>query len=141
MSAAAVAAALAVAALTPLWHVCGRGAQHLQLPAITGIMLVRRGGWHAVAGRAPAILQAGWSCRVLRGLLGFTSCPPPALPPSICQAGVASGPYGLGLLSGAGVASLSPLVHACLSLIALAAGAELHLPELQRLRKQVQELH
>lgn len=91
MSAAAVAAALAVAALTPLWHVCGRGAQHLQLPAITGIML----------------------------------------------AGVASGPYGLGLLSGAGVASLSPLVHACLSLIALAAGAELHLPELQRLRKQV----
>lgn len=55
------------------------------------------------------------------------------------QAGVASGPYGLGLLSAASIASLSPLMHACLSLIALAAGAELHLPELQRLRKQVRQ--
>ncbi len=45
MSVAAAAAALAVAALTPLWHVCGRGAQHLNLPAITGIMLVRTGAW------------------------------------------------------------------------------------------------
>lgn len=49
---------------------------------------------------------------------------------------MASGPYALGLLSAAGVASLSPLMRACLSLIALAAGAELHLPDLQRLRTQ-----
>lgn len=53
------------------------------------------------------------------------------------QAGVASGPQGLNLLSPAAVAALAPVVHACLSLIALAAGAELHLPELRRLRRQV----
>lgn len=43
----------------------------------------------------------------------------------------------LGVLRTAGVASLAPLMRTCLSLIALAAGAELHLPELHRLRKQV----
>lgn len=40
-SAAAAGAALAVAGAAPLWHLCGRGAQRLHLPAITGIMLVR----------------------------------------------------------------------------------------------------
>jgi hypothetical protein len=32
---------------------------------------------------------------------------------------------------------VAPVQHLCLSLIALSAGAELHLPELRRLRKQV----
>lgn len=58
-------------------------------------------------------------------------------PLALCQAGVASGPHALGLLSARSASTLAPLVHACLSLIALAAGAELHLPELRRLRRQV----
>ena len=53
------------------------------------------------------------------------------------QAGVASGPQALGLLGPLGLQSLAPVQHLCLSLIALSAGAELHLPELRRLRKQV----
>lgn len=53
------------------------------------------------------------------------------------QAGIASGPQALGLLSAAGMPALAPLSALCLSLIALAAGAELHLPELRRLRRQV----
>lgn len=52
-------------------------------------------------------------------------------------AGVASGPQALGLLGPLGLQSLAPVQHLCLSLIALSAGAELHLPELRRLRKQV----
>lgn len=82
---------LALAVLAPVWHLAGRAAQRLQLPAITGIML----------------------------------------------AGVASGPQALGLLSSGGMQSLGSIEQLCLSFIALAAGAELHLPELRRLRKQV----
>lgn len=59
-------------------------------------------------------------------------CPSPPPP----QAGVASGPQALGLLRVAGMPALAPLSSLCLSLIALAAGAELHLPELRRLRRQ-----
>ncbi|KAL4419768.1 hypothetical protein ABPG75_006866 [Micractinium tetrahymenae] len=55
----------------------------------------------------------------------------------IMLAGVASGPQALGLLRAAGMPALAPLSSLCLSLIALAAGAELHLPELRRLRRQV----
>ncbi|PSC70125.1 monovalent Cation:Proton antiporter-1 family [Micractinium conductrix] len=55
----------------------------------------------------------------------------------IMLAGIASGPQALGLLSAAGMPALAPLSALCLSLIALAAGAELHLPELRRLRRQV----
>lgn len=50
---------------------------------------------------------------------------------------MASGPHATGLLTSGVVAALAPAVRACLSLIALAAGAELHLPELRRLRRQV----
>ena len=32
---------LSLAVLGPAWHLAGRAAQRLQLPAITGIMLVR----------------------------------------------------------------------------------------------------
>ena len=52
------------------------------------------------------------------------------------QAGVASGPQALAFVSTGGLQNLAPLERLCLSLIALAAGAELHLPELRRLRKQ-----
>ena len=137
MGAAAAAAALAVAALTPLWHVCGRGAQHLNLPAITGIMLVCYVGWGVKCGPGAPGGGAVAGCGVAAVFVSSLPHQLPFLPPSAFQAGVASGPYVLGLLSAASVASLSPLMHACLSLIALAAGAELHLPELQRLRKQV----
>jgi hypothetical protein len=50
---------------------------------------------------------------------------------------VATGPQALGLLTPASLARLGPVQHLCLSLIALSAGAELHLPELRRLHKQV----
>lgn len=49
---------------------------------------------------------------------------------------MASGPQALALVSTGGLQSLAPVERLCLSLIALAAGAELHLPELRRLRKQ-----
>ncbi|KAL4856974.1 hypothetical protein ACK3TF_002671 [Chlorella vulgaris] len=88
---AQLAAAAVLAVLAPVWHLSGRAAQRLQLPAITGMIL----------------------------------------------AGVASGPQALGLLSPAGLLGVAPVQHLCLSLIALSAGAELHLPELRRLRKQV----
>jgi hypothetical protein len=48
-----------------------------------------------------------------------------------------AGPYALGLLSTEAVTDLTILEGACLSIIGLAAGAELHLPELNRSRKQV----
>eukprot|EP00887_Chlorella_sp_A99_P000089 scaffold16.g89.t1 len=55
----------------------------------------------------------------------------------IMLAGAASGPHALGLLSGDGLASLTTVDHVCLSLIALAAGAELQLSELRKIRRQV----
>lgn len=39
----AALALLSLALLAPLWHSVGRGTQLLNLPAITGIMLVRLG--------------------------------------------------------------------------------------------------
>ena len=52
-------------------------------------------------------------------------------------AGVVSGPAGLGAISAEGLAALRPVDHTCLSLIALAAGAELQLAELRKIRRQV----
>lgn len=52
-------------------------------------------------------------------------------------AGMAVGPAGLGLISARLLARLVPVEAACLAAIALAAGAELHLAELQRTRRQV----
>ncbi|GAB4816047.1 hypothetical protein N2152v2_003093 [Parachlorella kessleri] len=52
-------------------------------------------------------------------------------------AGVVSGPAGLGAVSAEGLAALRPVDHTCLSLIALAAGAELQLAELRKIRRQV----
>lgn len=46
------------------------------------------------------------------------------------------GPYGAGVLSARLLARLAPVEAACLAAIALAAGAELHLAELQRTRRQ-----
>lgn len=69
--------------------------------------------------------------------LPLSPCPPSS---PLCQAGVASGPQALGLLRAAGMPTLAPLSSLCLSLIALAAGAELHLPELRRLRRQASHL-
>lgn len=52
-------------------------------------------------------------------------------------AGVASGPHGWGVLTGDKLGDLALVDHICLGLIALAAGAELQLAELRRLRRQV----
>ena len=52
-------------------------------------------------------------------------------------AGVVSGPAGLGVVGPEGLAALRPVDHTCLSLIALAAGAELQLAELRKIRRQV----
>jgi len=52
-------------------------------------------------------------------------------------AGIAAGPHGAGLLSAGLLARMAPVEAACLAAIALAAGAELHLSELQRTRRQV----
>ena len=51
--------------------------------------------------------------------------------------GVICGPYALGLLTTEAVTDLNIVEGACLSIIGLAAGAELHLPELNKSRKQV----
>jgi Kef-type K+ transport system membrane component KefB len=51
--------------------------------------------------------------------------------------GIVCGPYLLGLLSMESVRDLNIIEGACLSIIGLAAGAELHLGELARSRKQV----
>jgi hypothetical protein len=115
-----LAAAGALAVLAPIWHLAGRAAQRLQLPAITGMMLV--------------------SC-AHPGIAPLTTLP--HVGPSLCfaalqmQVGIASGPQALGLLSPVGLQGLLAVQHLCLSVIALSAGAELHLPELRRLRKQV----
>lgn len=52
-------------------------------------------------------------------------------------AGAATGPEALGLLNSDALAALTTVDHVCLSLIALAAGAELQLGELRKLRRQV----
>jgi Kef-type K+ transport system membrane component KefB len=52
-------------------------------------------------------------------------------------AGIAAGPAGSGLVSARLLAALAPVEAACLGAIAFAAGAELHLSELQRTRRQV----
>lgn len=51
--------------------------------------------------------------------------------------GIMCGPYLLGILSKESVADLNIIEGACLSIIGLAAGAELHLGELSRSKKQV----
>lgn len=51
--------------------------------------------------------------------------------------GIVCGPYLLGILSKESVTDLNIVEGACLSIIGLAAGAELHLPELSRAKKQV----
>lgn len=55
----------------------------------------------------------------------------------VMLAGVASGPQALGLLNAESLSALKMVDHGCLSLIALAAGAELQLTELRKLRRQV----
>lgn len=52
-------------------------------------------------------------------------------------AGVISGPDVLGLLSSDGLGNLRTINHLCLSIIALAAGAELQISELRRIKHQV----
>lgn len=52
-------------------------------------------------------------------------------------AGIVAGPHGIGLITEDVVHALLPLESACLAAIALAAGAELQLAELQRTRRQV----
>ncbi|KAF8072617.1 hypothetical protein HT031_000277 [Scenedesmus sp. PABB004] len=54
--------------------------------------------------------------------------------------GIVCGPYALGILSPESVADLSIIEGACLGVIGLAAGAELHLGELNRTKKQVVSL-
>lgn len=56
-------------------------------------------------------------------------------------AGVASGPYALGALSAEGLEVLSPVDRLSLSLIALAAGAELQVAELRKIKRQVRASH
>lgn len=56
-------------------------------------------------------------------------------------AGVLLGPYVIGLLSQQSVSSLWMVDQACLSLIAFAAGAELHYDQLQSMKKQVRPNH
>lgn len=98
----------------------------------------------AISHRQPQKSAAGAGARLLvhaRPALDPTAAvrsgtSSPALSPLPPQAGVASGPQITGLLSTGGMATLAPVMRACLSLIALAAGAELHLPELRRLRRQ-----
>lgn len=51
--------------------------------------------------------------------------------------GIICGPYVLGILNTESVADLNIIESACLSIIGLAAGAELDLPSLSRSRKQV----
>ncbi|KXZ41589.1 hypothetical protein GPECTOR_377g173 [Gonium pectorale] len=51
--------------------------------------------------------------------------------------GIVCGPYLLGILSTESVVDLNIIEGACLSIIGLAAGAELHLSELSRSKKQV----
>lgn len=51
-------------------------------------------------------------------------------------AGVLCGPYVLGLLSHEALADLSILEGGCLAIIGVAAGAELHVAELLRLKRQ-----
>lgn len=54
-------------------------------------------------------------------------------------AGAVSGPSLLQLFRGSGLASLSFVDHACLGVIALAAGAELRVSELKKTKRQVQQ--
>lgn len=51
--------------------------------------------------------------------------------------GIICGPYVLGILNQESVTDLSIIEGACLGIIGLAAGAELHLSELNRSKKQV----
>ncbi len=51
--------------------------------------------------------------------------------------GIICGPYVLGILSTESVGDLNVIEGACLSIIGLAAGAEIHLSELSRAKKQV----
>jgi hypothetical protein len=51
--------------------------------------------------------------------------------------GIICGPYCLSILSDTSVADLNIIEGACLGIIGLAAGAELHLPELAKHKKQV----
>lgn len=53
--------------------------------------------------------------------------------------GIVCGPFLLGILSKESVTELNIIEGACLSIIGLAAGAELDLPALQRARKQVRD--
>ena len=54
--------------------------------------------------------------------------------------GIICGPYVLGILTGESVADLSVVESACLSIIGLAAGAELDWTSLARAKKQVRLL-
>lgn len=51
--------------------------------------------------------------------------------------GIMCGPYLLGILSKESVLDLNIIEGACLSIIGLAAGAEIHLQDLSRSKKQV----
>ncbi len=75
----------------------------------------------------PAVAQAGKLAQILKLPLisGYVA------------AGALAGPFVIGLLSRQAVGSLHLVDKCCLSVIALAAGAELHESDLARIRGQV----
>lgn len=86
--------------------------------------------WQALAALVlllPAVAQAGKLAQLLKLPLisGYVT------------AGVLAGPFVVGLLSQEAVNSLHFVDKCCLSVIALAAGAELHEGDLSRIRGQV----
>ncbi|KAK9842202.1 hypothetical protein WJX81_000261 [Elliptochloris bilobata] len=76
---------------------------------------------------SPALFLAGRAAQILRlpQITGFV------------LGGVLVGPFGLNLLRAEGLPSLAVVDHACLAIIAFAAGAELQWAELRRIRGQV----
>lgn len=88
----------------------------------------------SVALDAAALAVAGTAC-VLAGRAAQRARLPQIT--GFLVAGIAAGPAGFGLISARLLARLAPVEAACLGAIALAAGAELHLSELQRTRRQV----
>lgn len=83
---------------------------------------------------AAALAAAGTAC-VLAGRAAQRARLPQIT--GYLMAGIATGPAGFSLISAPLLSRLAPVEAACLGAIALAAGAELHLSELQRTRRQV----
>lgn len=83
---------------------------------------------------AAAVAAAGTAC-VLAGRAAQRARLPQIT--GFLVAGIVAGPAGFGLITARLLARLAPVEAAGLGAIALAAGAELHLSELQRTRRQV----